>query len=1404
MTTSDSAAAATVAPSVDADGSENEHPVASHLGFPVIGIGASAGGLAALSQFFAHTPPDTGMAFVVILHLSPTHESNADAILQRVTKMPVNQVTETQPIEPDHIYVIPPTKQLTMTDGKLQVDGLSRPRGRHVAIDLFFRTLAQAHGPRSIAVILSGTGSDGALGLRDVKAAGGLTMAQSPQEAEYNGMPTAAMATGQVDLVLPAAEMADKLVALWSNARQIQLPEPVTPPRSPPGAKPPNKVAKEPASIRRDESALADIMALLSKRTGHDFRHYKRATVLRRLERRLQVNALPNLAGYLDFLRVHPEETAPLLQDMLISVTQFFRDRAAYEVLEHELAALLTHPRGDEPLRAWVAGCATGEEAYSIAMLLFDLAAAANHLSQLQVFATDIDQRAIARARAGLYPEAIAADVPSTRLRQYFQKEQAQYRMRKPLRERILFAEHNLLRDPPFSRLDLVCCRNLLIYLDRDIQRGVLEMFHFALRPGGLLFLGSSESAEMAPDLFTVIDKKARLYRALGTARIGRVPQLPVTAFPVAKMAGTLTTPRPLTFESLHRRLIDQFGPPTILVDSHYAVVHLSERAGRYLRYPAGALPSNLLLMVRPELRLELRTALFRARQSGLSVEARRVALKIGDTASFLNMTVRPVRDEMSGIDLLLIVFDEVEASLARDAKTADERDPVVEQLELELTRLNQQLQGSLDESEVSTEELRASNEELQAINEELRSASEELETSKEELQSVNEELVTVNSELRSKVDEAGKVNDDLQNLVASTDIATVFVDPAMRIKRFTPRAAEVFNVIPTDVGRSLLDLTHRLDYDELVEDATQAFEHLRTIEREVVANNGRWYLARVSPYRTVEDHIDGAVLNFIDISARRRAEDALHLRDARLRLMAESTRDYAIITLDAQGRVTSWNKGAEQMFGYTEVELLDQTLAPIFTPEDRAAGEDVNELERARADGRAEDERWHVRKDGTRFFCSGIVTPLFDRELLGYAKIARDLTHRRMAEKQREEQLVAEQQLREQLQAASALKDEFLAVLSHELKNPLNLIQLNAELLARLPQARDLPTVARAADTIRRTVRSQAKIIDDLLDLSRLHTGKLGLQREPMAWAPLVLRIVDAMREDASAKSITLDTAVDDGLMIDADSVRVEQIVWNLLSNALKFTPESGRIVVSLQRDGTDGRLQVSDSGVGLDPAVLPHVFDMFRQGAPVTSRRESGLGIGLALVKNLAQLHGGRVEADSAGRGQGATFSVWLPLIDAPDAVRPKTLRAENLRGLRVLVVDDMVDAVETAAALLRVEGAEVDTATSAAAALTKLGSKQFDLLLSDIAMPGTDGYALIRSVREQPATATLPAIALTGFGRAADEERALTAGFQAHLGKPFAITDLVRLIKQLVPPTLLLKGPGEPSDEAPPADA
>ncbi|HEY3962926.1 MAG TPA: CheR family methyltransferase [Planctomycetaceae bacterium] len=878
-------------------GDDLDHVVTGqgHSMTPMVGLGGSAGSILPLGSFFQSMPADSGMAFVVVLHLSPSHESSLAALLGRMTAMPVHQALDGQKVPPNHVYVIPPGKSLATVDGHLRLTELRTERGRRVAVDLFFRSLADTHGSQAAAVVLSGADGDGAIGIKRIKERGGLTIVQDPEEAEYAGMPRASIGTGMIDWVLRVADIPARLLQYRDTEMRLKLP-----PEDGPG------IALAAMPQEHDgEAALRDVLVLLRTRTGCDFSYYKRATILRRVGRRMQINGIEELPAYLTFLRTHPGEAGALLQDLLISVTNFFRDKEAFEALESTIPELFKDKKPSDIVRVWVPACATGEEAYSIAMLLLEYAQSIEAGPTLQVFACDLDKNAIQVARAGHYPEAITADVSDARLRRFFIKDHSGYRVRRELREMVLFADHDLLKDAPFSRMDLISCRNLLIYLNGAAQARVFETFHFSLKPEGRLFLGSSELVEDGNPLFRVLDKKHRLYIRQAAARTG----LPVPVGPGALLrameyqsahepvvhgrrfvqetpvqfreSASLSNLDSTTLADLHFRLLERLSAPSVIVNAEHEIVHLSEHAGRFFQFAGGEFTTNLLRVVHPALRVELRTALFRADETNDVATATDIPMEMEGQPCKVDFQVFPAKETSPGY--YLVVFERKAAtegllSPTPGSETAQSADPVIRDLERELVNIKGRCRDTVEQYEASTEELKASNEELQAMNEELRSATEELETSREELQSINEELTTVNLEMKGKMDELAHTNSDLQNLMASTAIATVFLDRDLAITRYTPTAVPLFNLIPGDLGRPLAHLKHRLEYPEMLTDVEEVLRTLVPIEREVRAN-GEWYLARVQPYRTLEDHIAGGVLTFVNVTDRKKTTETLRER---------------------------------------------------------------------------------------------------------------------------------------------------------------------------------------------------------------------------------------------------------------------------------------------------------------------------------------------------------------------------------------------------------------------------------------------------------------------------------------------------------------------------------------------
>jgi two-component system CheB/CheR fusion protein len=823
----------------------------------VVAVGASAGGVQALQNFFDEIPGDTGAAFIVVVHLDPQHRSELATIVAARTKMSVVQVEKKRTLEANHVYVIPPDRRLQVADHELSAIEFDEPRGQRLPIDFLFRSVANQLGD-GFAIILSGAGSDGTVGVRAVKEAGGIILVQDPTEAEYASMPRSAIETGVVDFVLPVRALAKRLTDL------IRVRDAVWPP--------------EMGNL--DEEVLRNIIAHVRVRTGHDFSKYKRSTVMRRIARRMQVNRVDILKDYYELMRENAAEVEALLGDLLISVTTFFRDAEAFESLAKRIPALFKGKETGQSLRVWIPGCATGEEAYSIGILLLEEAARHSVRPHIQVFGTDLDARALVAARQGRYPAAIEADIKEDRLRRFFTPDSDHYVVRQELRDIVLFALQDLLKDPPFSHVDLVSCRNVLIYLDRELQDRVCSTFHYALNPEGYLFLGAAEAADSPSGLFRAADRSARIYQTtLGPGATPRLfPQLLGPAHVREQMlplSRNVTPTAALSEAAAHRRAIEQHSPPSILVDDSRRAIHLSNNAGRYVLMSGGPLTADVTELTRPELRFEIRSALHRAFDRKQAVLSLPVRVAFNGEIHPVQVYVKPLQEsgEWRRAVILFLEGDAVDAMLSSEQQVTDE---TMRRLKEELESAQQRLRTMREESEAANEELRASNEELQSINEEYRSTSEELETSKEELQSMNEELQTVNGELKSKLEVISRANSDLQNLLAATDFGTLFLDSGLNIKRFTEPVRDLFSITASDEGRPITDFAHQLEYNDLAKDARAVIANLAPLRREIRSRKARWYDVRMRPYRTVEDRIDGVVITFVDITERKLMEERL------------------------------------------------------------------------------------------------------------------------------------------------------------------------------------------------------------------------------------------------------------------------------------------------------------------------------------------------------------------------------------------------------------------------------------------------------------------------------------------------------------------------------------------------
>jgi two-component system CheB/CheR fusion protein len=896
-------------------------------GFNIVGIGASAGGLEAFEQFFRNVPPDCGMAFVLVSHLDPDHASLLTEILQRTTKMPVVEAQDQIKVAPNCVYVLPPNREMAIFHGALQLSAPEMPRGQRMVIDSFLRSLAEDQGEKAIGIILSGTGTDGTLGLRAIQGSGGITLVQEPATAKYDGMPVSAIHAGYATYTLPVEKMPEQLL---SNTRHLNVQQ------------------ENPQPASTGANGMSRILMLLRSGTGNDFSLYKKSTIGRRIERRMSQHNIEDTEIYARYLKEHPAEVHLLFKELLINVTSFFRDPEAFVALKNDILPLLFKDKPENYVfRVWVAGCATGEEAYSIAMLLREFMNETGREFKTQIYSTDLDDDAIAVARAGVYPPNIAQDVTPERLRRFFIKEDAGYRVKKEIREMVVFATQNIIKDPPFTKLDLLACRNLMIYLEPELQNRVIPAFHYALKPGGVLFLSPSESIGNHVELFTSLNRKWKFYQTAPTVASARAVISGGLSWtkdnPTKGPDEVIAKIKETDFAELTRRaLLQSYAPASVVTNIKGDILYVHGDTGKYLRLAPGQASFNVIEMAREGLQLELRGAIQAAAEKG--IPTLNCEVSFGSKSEFhrANFSVRPLPATDASQGLLLVSFQEVAstpsekpASISSTAKGKSTRGKAavasaeqrrIDELERELSYTRENLHATIEEQQASNEELKSTNEEMQSTNEELQSTNEELETSKEELQSVNEELVTVNAELQNKIEQLAGMQNDMKNLLDNINVGTVFLNDALNIKRFTREAVQVYRLVATDVGRPLGDIKSNIRDDDLLADAQAVLDTLVPREREMCTANGAWYLARIQPYRTLDNVIDGVVLTFTDITKRMQAETAM--KDARE--LAENIVDTVrepLVVLDGTLKIISASRSFYENFKVSPQDTLGRQL---------------------------------------------------------------------------------------------------------------------------------------------------------------------------------------------------------------------------------------------------------------------------------------------------------------------------------------------------------------------------------------------------------------------------------------------------------------------------------------------
>lgn len=1206
----------------------------------IVGIGASAGGLDACKRLLDALPAGHGMACILVQHLDPTHESMMVDLLAGHTSMTVRQAADGLVVEREHLYVIPPGSYLSVGNGALH---LSQPQARHGArlpFDFLLHSLAEACGSRAICVILSGTGADGSLGLRAVKDKSGLVIAQDPDEAGYDGMPRSAIMTGAVDLVLPVAEIPQALIKYdWRMALDFA----------------------HDGSVPQDRARdwLPGIIDLLRTKTAHDFTLYKQGTLQRRIERRMAMAAIEADDGYryLELLRSDTHELDLLAKDLLINVTSFFRDQTVFDLLAEKIVpALVRSATPDHPLRIWIAGCSTGEETYSLAMLFREEISATKRNIKLKVFASDVDPDAVANAREGVYPETIEADVSSARLARFFSKEGHSYRVLPELRASVVFTVQDVLADSPFSRLDLVSCRNLLIYLRPEAQAKVVSLFHFALREGGMLLLGGSETVGNVDGRFEAISKSERLYRRIGRSRPGETGLATGAGDGVYVPArpGQVEVPsRQAVLADLCRRLvIESYAPAAVLINRGHECLYSLGPTDRYLRVAPGHPTHDLLAMARQDLRTKLRSAIQQASQQNTRIVVAGGRMKHEGHAISFGIDVQPVLSE--GENLLLICFvDEPQHDQKRGRLIKPRNVTRVADLEQELEATRTELQGAIRSLEISSDEQKAINEEALSVNEEFQSTNEELLASKEELQSLNEELTALNSQLEETLERQRTTSNDLQNVLYSTDVATLFLDINLNIRFFTPATKSLFNVIPSDVGRPLADLSSLAADGALLADARTVLQTLEPLEREIEAQTGAWYSRRILPYRTQDNGVAGVVITFTDISTRRHAADAL-----------------------------------------------------------------------------------------------------------GAAK--------------------------RQAELANVAKSRFLAVASHDLRQPLQTLALLQGLLAKMVHGEAAQTLVARLD---QTLGAMSGMLNALLDINQIEAGTVRAEVVSFPINDLLDRLKDEFTYHAQAQRLAL-RVVPCGVSIRSDPRLLEQMIRNLLSNALKYT-RRGKVLIGCRRRAGMLSIEVWDTGIGIPGEELQAIFEEYHQLDNAASERSRGLGLGLSIVQHLGRLLGHRVHVRSHP-GKGSVFAIEIELPPSEAGSQQERLRHGLDDGVierprctgAILVIEDDPEVRELLELLLKDEGHRAVTAADGIAALELVaqGTVQPDLILADYNLPnGMDGLQVTTKLREE-LHRQVPVIIVTG-----DISTGTLRDIGLHdcvqLNKPVKLKELTQVVQRLL---------------------
>ncbi|MDM3854567.1 MAG: chemotaxis protein CheB, partial [Aphanizomenon gracile PMC649.10] len=1151
--------------------------------FPIVGIGASAGGLEAFTQLLRHLPIDTGMGFVLIQHLSPNQKSMLSDILSRTTQMSVTEAQEGIKVQPNHVYVIPPNVTMTIAQGVLQLNPREKTRGLALTVDSFLLSLAEDLGSKAIGVVLSGGNEDGTRGLESIKGAGGITFAQAEEAGMVSTMPNTAVASGYVDFILTPQQIAEKLANISSHP-YITESEPVVT----------TEVIAEPTD------PLSHIFQLLRAATGVDFTYYKHTTLKRRIQRRMMLYRLDKLEDYIYFLQTHPVEVNALYQDVLITVTSFFREPEAFEALKTKVFPIITKQRKtDDPIRIWIAGCSSGEEAYSIAICLIEFLTNQAMNIPIQIFATDVNDVAIEKARIGIYKPNQVADISPERLQRFFVQTENGYQISKLIRELCVFAKQNLINDPPFSRLDLITCRNVMIYLGSPVQKKIVPIFHYGLKPTGFLMLGTSETVGEFAELFTVVDKKYKIYGRKSTS-VPLAIEIIASHHPVESLKLQPSVPD-ISWNDIEiqkqadRIVLNQFAPVGVVIDKDLEILQFRGQTSLYLE-PAPGKPSfNLLKMAKEEFRLDLRTCIHQAKRQRVAVKKEGIKIIKNELVRLVNIEIIPFQmPNQEAEDLFLVLFMEslpavnsVRELFNTDVESVQEQNNIyvkeIAHLQQELKTTKEYLQSIIEEQQASNQDLKAANEEILSSNEELQSTNEELQTAKEEIQATNEELNTINDELQRRNLESNEVSNDLQNLLTSINISILMLGSNLEIRRFTPVAGAIFNLIFSDVGRPLTDIKHKLNIPDLEAQILEVISTLNFKTQEVQDQNGHWYDLRIRPYRTIDNKIDGAVVVLVDIDELKHSTDQLRAARNYAEAIVDTVRQ-SLVVLDTDLRVVTANQFFYDTFRVMREETENRLIYEIGNgqwdiAQLRSLLENIITHQTQFQDVEVEH---NFEQIGHKVMClNARKMPQIEGDSL-ILLVIEDITQQKQFEAERIQLLEQEQSARTAAETANRAKDEFLSVLSHELRNPLNSLLGWSKLLSlkKLDEAKTEQALA----AIERSAQAQNLLIMDLLDVSRISSGTMRLDAQTVKLIPVISAAIDVVHLSAEAKNIQIQSRLDpSSKTVVGDPIRLQQVIWNLLSNSIKFTPPGGRIDISLDYSDFQAQIQVKDTGKGI-----------------------------------------------------------------------------------------------------------------------------------------------------------------------------------------------------------------------------